>query len=451
MNARSLLGLIALFATVTVGVWVAQLNEAPVTLDLPGLAPLTAPLWVVLFLSLLCGFLLALLYSLVLSSRDALVSRRQERAARPARERAARLDQGLRLLLAGQDGEARELLGRVAREEPGNADAWLHAGVAARRLGDAASAQQEHLRALGLRPEDPAVLDELSRDAEALGDLPAAVRYLQEAIEHGGDSLARRRRLRDLHLRAGRWEAAIRAQEALVATAAEEQERRHEAATLRGMRVGKGRRALEAREPRAAADIGRALLAEEPDYEPGHALLVDALLEGDDPDTALDALAEAVSRTGSLELLRRQGNLLVDLEEPERAIRTLRAAIESFDGAPRLAARILLGRLYYRLELIDEALSEFRAAAEAVEFSPVVNYYLAKLYARRGEHREAHELLKKTLRLSRFLDFRYRCPECGTVGPEYGRRCHDLCPTGTVEMQVARDASPARPVEAPAI
>lgn len=451
MNTRSLLGLIAVFATAAAAVWVAQLNRAPVTVYVPGLDPLSAPVWVVLFLALLSGFLLAFVYSLVVSSREALTARREERAGRAQRERAARLERGVRLLLLGQAHEARELLAEVVRDNPENADAWLYAGTAARRSGDADVAQRMHLRALGLRPSDRQTLDELARDAEELGDLAGAVRHLQEVLEPDPGNAEGQRRLRDLHLRIGSWDEAIRAQEALVAACADAAERQAQAGILRGMHCGRGRRALEAGDAAGAAEIARSILTEAARYEPAHALLVDALLAGDDPETALGALATAVRETRSLELLRRHANLLVDLEQPEEAIRTLRAAVPELEGERELAARILLGRLYYRLELIDEARAEFRAVAERAEFSPVVNYYLAKLHARRDEHRRAQEILAETLRRSRFLDLRYRCPACGTVGPEYGRRCHQLCPCGTVELEVSRDASPARPVEAPVI
>lgn len=450
MSVRSLVGLIVLVAAVAAALWMAQLNSATVTVRLPGLEPLAAPLWTVLFLSLLSGILLAFVYTLATSSRDALTSWRGQRAGRPGRRRAADVDRGLRLLVAGEDRRARELLERVARQDAGNADAWLHAGIAARRLGDAEAAQRMHLRVLGLRPDDPRVLEELSRDTEEMGDVPGAVRYLRQAIEHGGAAAAGRR-LRDLHLRAGSWEAAISAQKALVERVPDGDSRRRERAILAGMRIGKGRRTLAAGDARGAAEIARALIGERPDYEPAHALLVDALLAGDDPTTALDALHEAVERTGSLELLRREAGLLVDAERPEEAIRTLRTAVENAGGERRLAARILLGRLYDRLELVDEAFAEFRTVAEDVEFSAVVNYYLAKLHARRGEHRQAQDLLQEALRRSHVLDLRYRCPECGTIGPEYARRCHDLCAGGMVQMDVRRDVSPSRPVEPPKV
>lgn len=450
MNVRSLVTLVVVFALVTAAVWVAQLNRQPVTVTIPGFVPFAAPLWAVLFLTLLTGIFLALVYSLAMTSREAVTRWRHEREGRPARDRAARLERGLRLLIAGDDAAARQELGALVEEQPGNAEAWLFAGTAARRSGDPDAALEMHLRALGLLPDDDRVLAELSLDAEAAGDSRAAVRYQQRLLESAGRSPERQRRLRDLHLAANRLDAAIDAQRQLEETGSGA-EPATEPGLLAALRVERARRRLESGEAAGAIAAAREVLADRPGYEPAYALLVDGYEGQRDLGATLEAYEEAFEATRSLEMLRRHANLLVETEEPEEAIRTLRAAVGNLDGAPRIAARILLGRLYYRLELVDEAWAEFRDLQEVVESSPLVNYYQGKLHARRGEHAAAYELLKESILATGVLDLSYRCPECDTVGPTYGERCHDRCRHGRLEMEVGRHARPARPVEAPAV
>lgn len=449
MNVRSLLTLVLIFALVTVSVWVAQANRQPVTVTVPGLTPFAAPLWAVLFLTLLSGIFLALVYALAMTSREAVDRWRRKRRGEPARERAVRFDQGLRSLVMGDAAAAREQLSAVAQEEPTRAEAWLYAGTAARRSGDPEEATEMHLRALGLLPDDPRVLAELSADAEASGDTSRAVRYQQKLIEAAGSTPDRRRRVRDLHLAGGRLEAAVEAQRQLVAASPTVDAAA--TALLDALRVQVGRAELAAGEPARAAEIAREALASDPSFEPAHALLVESLLAGDDPEAALEAYAAAVAATGSLELLRRHADVLLDMEEPEAAIRLLREAIDRTEGSRRIGARILLGRLYYRLELVDESFQEFRELDELAEASPLVDYFLAKLEARRGDTQGAFERLKEAVRRAGFLDLTYRCPACGTVGPAYGDRCSELCPCGRVEMVIERDARPARPVEAPTV
>ncbi|MFW6198489.1 MAG: lipopolysaccharide assembly protein LapA domain-containing protein, partial [Acidobacteriota bacterium] len=80
MSVRNFIRLVSIFAAVAVVVWIAELNSRPVTVDLPGLPPVAAPLWMALGLAFLAGLFLALLYSLAVSSREAWRRRREARS-----------------------------------------------------------------------------------------------------------------------------------------------------------------------------------------------------------------------------------------------------------------------------------------------------------------------------------------------------------------------------------
>jgi len=183
MTFRSLVVFVAIFAVVALSVQFAQQNRASVALDLPGLSPFAAPLWGVVYLSLLTGVMLALLYSLGLSSREAVQRWRSSRRDRALADIAGTVKQGLEASTQGDDATALSLFEAVITERPDHLEGWLLGGHAARRAGDVDRAIEMHLRAQGLAPSDARVLDALADDFAAAGDEVRALRYLQQRVD----------------------------------------------------------------------------------------------------------------------------------------------------------------------------------------------------------------------------------------------------------------------------
>lgn len=449
MNVRSLVSLIVLFALVTAAVWVSQLNRDAVTLRLPGLAPLSAPLWVVVFLTLLLGVFLALLYSLALSSRQAMVSWRQGRNERGVAVAAAALEVGIRELAREDAAAALEQLEAAVSADGSNAEAWLFAGDAARRVGDIEGATERHLRALALAPDDHRAVESLGLDAEAAGDRTRALRYLRQLLQMQGPDERRLARVRDLHVAEADWKAAIETQRQLLKAAGAGATIEH--TTLLGLRAERGYELLRAGDADAARTVAKELVAEDPGFEPGQILRGEVEIEAGQTDEATRYWQAGVAATGSVELLRRLANLYLENEQPEDAIRVLREAADTMQGEAVLAARILLGRLYYRLELIDEAAELFEQLSGMVVDSPVIDTYLAKVRRRRQETEEAYELLEETIRRGGVLDPRYRCRECATKHRQHAHRCSGCGRWGTLLIDLSRDTRRAEEIDAPIV
>ena len=448
MTIPRLLGLLALVAAAALAIVVSQWNRAPAELVLPGLPPFTAPLWVILFLGVLAGGLFTTAYITALSSRDALDRWRRERLER----RNARVDrlqaEAVAAFLAGDLERARQRFAEVNELAPGRGEAWLFAGDAARHAGDLEAASELHLRAQGLMPEDPRVLDALARDSEKAGDLGRAQRYQEQLIERHGATPKRRERQRDLAIAASDWDLALRAE---LECSRGRKRTPEEERILSGLKFEAAAAVAAAGDAEAALLAARRLVNEVPAFEPGYVLI--ARIEGErgDPEAAAEALEQGVAATESLELVRRLVSLRLDLEQPEAAIDSLRETAERFVDDAAIAARILLGRLYYRVGLVDEAEAEFAALADLVESSPVVDYYRARARHRRGETDAAYQILREAIRADGYLDIRYLCGACGTVHEGYVSRCSDCGKWNRVAMDISRDAHAAEPVRAPVV
>ncbi len=448
MTVPRMLGLVAVMLIVASAVAVSQLNDAPTTLTVPGMSSFTAPLWVILFAAVFVGGTLTAAYFTALSSRTAMARWRQERLDRQT----ARVDRlhadGIRALLAGDVERARQCFVEVTELAPERGEAWLLAGDAARLGGEAEEAAELHLRAQGLMPDEPRVLEALSRDAESAGDLERARRYQEQLIDRQGATPARRERQRDLAIAARDWRPALVAEEECA------RGRRRsvgEERLLRGLRIEAAAAEAAAGDSETALIAARRLANEAPDFEPAYGVLADIHRAQENDDAAAEALQEGYVATSSLELLQRLVSLRLELEQPEAAIAALRQASVQLEPDPALAARIMLGRLYHRVGLVEEADDEFAVVADRVDRSPVVDYYRARAAQRSGDAETAYEVLRHAIRTAGYMDVRYVCHDCGTEHADYGRRCSRCGEWGTLGMDISRDAHAAEPVRAPVI
>jgi tetratricopeptide (TPR) repeat protein len=448
MTVQRLLGWVAVMLIVASAVAVSQLNGAPTTLVVPGLRPVAAPLWALVFAGVLTGGILTAGFFTALSSRDAMARWRQERLDRQA----ARLDRlhadGIRALLAGESGRAQRLFLDVTEVAPERGEAWLLAGDAARGGGDAELATEFHLRAQGLMPDDPRVLEALSRDAESGDDVERARRYQEQLIERQGATLVRRERQRDLAIKARDWGVALAAEQECARGRKRSQA---EEELLRGLRIEAAAADAAAGDSEAALIAARRLANEAPDFEPAYDVLAELHRAAGDAEAMAAVLEEGYAATASLGLLQRLVSLRLELEQPEAAITVLRDASGRLDTDAALAARIMLGRLYHRVGLVEEADEEFASVADRVKRSPVVDYYRARAARRRGDAEAAYEGLRQSIRAAGYLDVRYACQECDAEHAEYARRCCRCGRWATLEMDISRDARAAEPARAPVI
>jgi lipopolysaccharide biosynthesis regulator YciM len=77
-----------------------------------------------------------------------------------------------------------------------------------------------------------------------------------------------------------------------------------------------------------------------------------------------------------------------------------------------------------RLEMIDEALREFRMLASRVKApSSSLQAHLGFVLERRGEHREAAAAYRQVLKDLDFLRLHYRCQVCDERPPAWTDRC----------------------------
>jgi tetratricopeptide (TPR) repeat protein len=256
--------------------------------------------------------------------------------------------------------------------------------------------------------------------------------------------------LRDLCVELHQWDEAHGLQERFLKEMARSEEAPQEQARLLGIRYEAGLQAMLQELPDGARRHFRSATKLDKGFVPAYVGLGRLLIGEGKPDQAADLWRKAYWTTSSLILLHRLEDLMLDLGDPAGIIDLYRQAIARDPGDPVLP--FYLGKLYYRLEMIDEA-TELLASIDTsnVRF-PDLHKVLGNLYLRRGDRQAAVDEFKRALDLKKRVLVPYYCPQCDFHTNEWTGRCPrcEQWNTFIASPIITPRAKPAAAVEAPA-
>jgi lipopolysaccharide biosynthesis regulator YciM len=114
--------------------------------------------------------------------------------------------------------------------------------------------------------------------------------------------------------------------------------------------------------------------------------------------------------------------VLINIGEPSRLIRTYRSSVSSNPQNDML--RFFLGKLYYRLEMIDDAL-ETLSSPEMSDSYPELHQLMGELYIRRSQCDEAVAEFRKSINMKKTFRLPYICGVCGHSSEDWSGRCSE--------------------------
>ncbi len=399
------------------------------------------PVYVAAIVVFLVGFLPPGLSLFVSTLRRDLAERQARRSSRET----VSLDQVLRraidLVTDGQLNKAAIELERFIAERDEDFVGRLTYGAVLRQLGRAEEAVAVHQRALEHHPHSVALLYELIEDFERLGRTEVARELRNRVVRVFPD-----RRLRALRERRAAeighqdWRAATAVQDeidALLAGGPDERAPHRSADLRRGLVYQRGVALLEAERAEDAALIFRNLLGEDAGFIPARIMLGEALLLRDDEDGAVATWLDGWRTCADPVFLQRVEDHFIEQEQPLRAIEVLRSLIAS--SRNDVLPRFFLGRLYYRLEMLDEAARELQRIERRAHASPTFHFLLGRIRERRGEVALA---LRSYLACAERLGVRersYLCRNCQARSAEWHDRCAECGAWNSVVLSLERE------------
>lgn len=279
------------------------------------------------------------------------------------------------------------------------------------------------LGALPLTPNDDPEASALvgaAEDAWHAGRHEEARRLFRQAVERRKNDVRALRGLRDLTVEMEAWLEALGVEERLIGIVAGA-ERSAETTWLATIHYELGRADTRGGRPASAIGHFKNALKAEPGFVPAALALGDALEAGGDAKEAIKTWERTAEQNPTLAVLARLERVYRQEGRPSRMIALYRAAV---DRAPDdLALAVALGRVYFELEMLDEAADQFEKIEVRAPDLPVVHAFLGAVFEKRGQARDAFDEYRRALRLGRGFDWPHRCEACAAVTPTWQDRC----------------------------
>ena len=393
-----------------------------------------------LLLFFLAGILITFFVGLARQFGVMMEKRRQRLAGRKNDEIEEEYGRALVAVLEGREDDALGHFRAVLERDSRHFNTLLKLGAVLRSGERHKEAIEYHRKAHHLREEDTRPLYALVEDYEAMGDMDRARAVLGKIIGLNKHSVAAWRKLRALHAKEGNWSKALEAQKQV-----EKYAGRTDTGRPADKRFGKGIRyqigadALANGEAKEALAVFRKILKEDGGFLPAHIDLGRALVHLGQESEAVQAWYNGFELTGSPIFLNTLEEYFLGNEQPLGAIEALKHCISRArkDTVPRF----YLGKLYFRLEMLDDALAVLSSLYGRASYAPNLHYLLGRIYERRNNHGAAATEYRKVIKEMELIQLEYICRNCNETIMEWTSRCPACGSWNQIEVNFMEEIS----------
>jgi lipopolysaccharide biosynthesis regulator YciM len=401
--------------------YVRELNPGTVTLRLsPTEAFELNPVSLIL-LSMALGALIVILTVGVRETRHLILTWRTSRLTRRKEKVDALHREGAHAVVSKRTTEAIGLFQRALTLDPNHVDSLLWLGNLYRAEQNLSEAIRLHRKARSIDEHHIDVLFALARDLEAAKRFEEALQALQEILRFDPANLTALMRKRELYIRLEQWLEAMEIQHRILKSHLPEQDQVTEAGILVGLTYEVGRQLLERGHPEKARRYFRSAMKRDKAFLPAYIGLSEILIHEGKTKNAAEILEKVYGRTGNIILLHRLEELYLEMGEPSEIIRVYQEAAQRHPQDPAL--KFYLGKLYYRLEMVDEAFDVLSTLEAPQDQTSDFHKIMANLYLRKHHMEEAVEELKKALGFRKRVVVPYVCIRCRQESSDWSGRC----------------------------
>lgn len=446
MRVRTLLTILVVFAVVWFVVSTVRLNESLVTVEFAFSQPVELELWMVMLASFGVGAGVILLFDIAGGARRYARDRRQRRANRAHEEIEELYLRGLDAMVNGHYEKALNRFESVLDREPEHENALIKKGDSLAALERYREAADTLERVCLASPENLQALYSLSDVYLAAGAEERAKLTLERIIELGPETtVSAHRKLRDLLMKQSKWEEANELQTRIVSMVTSDSEGDLERAIANGILLGLGVSKLDAGHAKEAIILFRDILDKDENFVPAYVRLGEAYAADDDTEEAVQTWLQGHEVTGSTEPLTALQNFYLRAEQPEEAIGVWKQALVLSDNEVPL--RYCLGKLHYRLFMLDEALREFQLIEDRVNGLPALHLFIARILESKNDHSAALTKTKLLIAEVEGLMMDYACAACGWRLREWTERCTRCGRWATVELHLPSETTPEMTIQ----
>jgi lipopolysaccharide biosynthesis regulator YciM len=420
---RLLLTLTLIIVAIMIYGYFHELNPGSVAIHMSPTSTFElSPVWLVLT-SVAAGALLVTLLVGVHETRHLIVNWRSTRLRRREEKVEALHREGMQAFLSKRSGEAIEFFQKALALDPNHAGTLLWLGNVYRAENNWAEAIRMHRKARSIEERNIEVLLALAKDLEAAKRFEESQQVLQDILKIDPSNLVALIRKRDLYMRLEKWSDALEVQHRLMKAHLNQQEQQEENHLLVGITYEVGRQLLERGHPEKARRYFRGAIKRNKTFLPAYIGLGEILISEGKSRSAAEILEKVYRKTGNIILLHRLEELWLELGEPSEIIRIYQDAVQR--DPHNAVLKFYLGKLYYRLEMIDEAFDLLSTLEGPQDQMADYHKIMANLYLRKQQMDYAVQELKKALGFKKRVVVPYRCNQCHEEASEWTGRCRD--------------------------
>ncbi len=412
------------FALIALLGFLAQMNTDRVSFFVTRQTAFEMPVMALVLFSSAVGGIVVMLAIGVRETKNLFTGWKSARLQKKEARIAAYYADAVNALLARRHPDAIRFFKKILDLNPNHINTLLRLGKIHRLDKNFSEAIRLHQLAHQMDARNIEVLLALSRDMEETQRFEDAIHHLKGVLRLDETNITALSRLREIQIRLERWEEARAIQEKILnlprpLLGKDTQKEEHD--TLLGIQYEMGTHLSRTGHPDRARRLFKDAIKSDKLFLPAHIGLAELHIREEKWPLAARLLEKGYEMTQQIILLHRLEDLYLEMGEPERILRAYHNAVAK---APQdRVLRFYLGKLYYRLEMIDEAYDLLSEIEPHVDYFPDLHKVLGNLHLRRGELEEAVSAFKKGLKLKKRVLVPYFCADCDYHTTEWSGRC----------------------------
>lgn len=380
---RFFIWILTLIAAIIAAVQFSALNPATITLKLsPQSSTQVTPIYLVLA-CITAGALTIVMLVGVREIRAHILNWRSTQRRKREEKLHQYYSNGLLASLSRRTHEAIAHFQKALALEPNHTRTLLALGTLFRKEKHYTEAIRLHRKARLLEEGSLEILLSLARDLEDADRGDEAIQALEDVLKLDSTNPAALYRIRDIHIRHEKWKDAHAVQERLLKAGLPDADVPAENQVLAGLKYELGRQYMERDDRDQARRQFKDAIKLDKGFLPARIGFGETLIREGKLRQAAESWEKSYVKTDNPIFLQRLEDLYLEMGEPGDMLRIYQQALAKRQHDPSL--KLALGKLYYRLEMIDDAF-ELLATLEGIQDqSGDLLPMLASLHIRKGD------------------------------------------------------------------
>jgi len=409
-------------------------NKDIVSIKVPFGSIYEIPKIALILLSTTLGALLILMVFFVRDTKRVIDNLQYQRRQKKEAKIHTYYSKALNAILGDREEDAKEALEDILKEDPEHVDALLRLGEIALVNDDYKKAFEFYKKAKDINPSNLQALLSVETVMEKMQRFDDALRYLEEILDRDSENLTALYRKRSILERKEKWDELLSVEKSIIKLEQNEKDKQREERRRLGYKYEYARSSLENGELEKAEKAFRALIKLDSNFISAYLGIAEVMLMKGETEETINLLEKSFEQLNSVILLARLEDLLISVGEPGRLIRFYKNAVSKNPQDNSL--KFLLGKLYYRLEMVDDAMETLNSIDTSVFSTPELNVLKGELYIKRNQVSRALDEFRKASNIKKSVVIPYCCSNCGFEPNDWSGRCPKCLEWNTYRLDV---------------